>query len=435
MDDPFRSRGYVLGLLFSLNILNYVDRQLPAILLPSIRHDLSLNDSELAFITGFAFALFFALMCLPLGRLADRHNRRNLLTVCVALWSLMTTLTGFAQNFAQMAIARFGVGIGEAGLNPASQSIISDLYAQKGRRATAVALFASGIPIGTLIAFLAGGNLDRVFGWRAAFFALGIPGLILAAVVRLTLKEPVRGAADRFVDTGHQPPLWETVRTLWRIGVYRNMMFGTGFTGLCYTCCTTWAPSYLSRSFGLTTAQIGTFMAPAIGVGGMIGTLLGGYMVDRLRMRDVRWGAWLPTLTVGVCALPAVFIFAAPSATAAILMLTAPLVLLPTHLACFTAASQSVAPLRMRATAPALSLLVTAGLIGLGFGPQIIGLISDLLHPSQGEESLRYALLIVAPLAALTAAGFFYAGSRTIAADLAAADRQSGSAAAPAGVG
>ena len=419
--QPTKGRGYILGLLFVLNVFNYVDRYLPAILLPSIRKDLALNDSQLAFITGAAFALFYALMCLPLGRMADHYNRRQVLAACVALWSVMTAVTGMAQNFMHMAIARFGVGVGEAGLNPCAQSIISDLYSQKGRRATAVALFASGTSVGTVVAFLIGGNLDQVFGWQTAFVVVGVPGVVLAALVLFTLQEPVRGAADNFVDTGKAPPLWETVKTLWSIKVWRYMMLGTGFSGTCNACCTVWTPSYLSRSFGMSAAEIGNFTAPALGIGGFIGTMLGGYLVDTLRMRNVRWGAWLPSVTLGLCIIPTIMVFTAGSSTAAILWLTAPLVLVPTHLACFTAAAQSVAPLRMRGTAPALSLLITAGIMGLGLGPQIIGGLSDAMRASQGEESLRYALLIVAPVAAALASVFFYLGSRYIAADLAKA--------------
>ena len=313
------------------------------------------------------------------------------------------------------------MSVGEAGLNPCAQSIISDLYSQKGRRATAVALFASGTSVGTVVAFLIGGNLDQVFGWQTAFVVVGVPGVVLAALVLFTLKEPVRGAADNFVDTGKAPPLWETVKTLWSIKVWRYMMLGTGFSGTCNACCTVWTPSYLSRSFGMSAAEIGNFTAPALGIGGFIGTMLGGYLVDTLRMRNVRWGAWLPSVTLGLCIIPTIMVFTAGSSTAAILWLTAPLVLVPTHLACFTAAAQSVAPLRMRGTAPALSLLITAGIMGLGLGPQIIGGLSDAMRASQGEESLRYALLIVAPVAAALASVFFYLGSRYIAADLAKA--------------
>jgi predicted MFS family arabinose efflux permease len=437
MNEPHvtKGRGYILGLLFLLNLFNYVDRYLPAILLPSIRKDLDLNDSQLAFITGAAFALFYSVMCLPLGRMSDHMNRRKVLAVCVGLWSVATTITGFAQNFLHMAIARFGVGVGEAGLNPCAQSMISDLYAQKGRRATAVAVFASGIPVGTVVAFLAGGNLDAMVGWRNAFIIVGAPGIVLALIVWFFLKEPVRGAADGFVDTGKAPSLWETIKTLWGIRVWRYMMFGTGFSGTCNVCCTVWAPSYLSRSFGMSAADIGNFTAPALGIGGFIGTMMGGILVDKLRSKNQRWGAWLPMITLAMCVFPTFMVFSAKTSTEAILWLTLPLVLIPTHLACFTTASQSVAPLRMRGTAPALSLLITAGIMGLGLGPQVIGGLSDLMRDTEGEESLRYALLIVAPTAAALASFFFYWGSRTITQDIAdAAAKQSGLTAAAAGV-
>lgn len=431
----YQGRAYILGLLFVLNIFNYVDRYLPAILLPSIRKDLQLNDSQLAFITGAAFSLFYAVMCLPLGRAADHWNRRKLLAACVGLWSVATLATGFARNFTHVAIARVGVGIGEAGLNPSAQSIISDMFGQKGRRATAVAVFSSGIPVGTVVGFLIGGNLDALIGWRNAFIVVGVPGLFLSLLVWFTLREPTRGYADNFVDSGKAPGLIETIKTLWGIRVWRYMMFGTGCSGLCNTCITIWTPSYLSRSFGLSTADIGNFTAPALGIGGFIGTMMGGYLVDRLRVKNVRWGAWVPMVALAGCIVPTFMVFSATSATSAILWLTIPLVLVPSHLACFTAASQGVAPLRMRGTAPALSLLITAGIIALGIGPQLIGGLSDYMRATQGEESLRYALLIVAPTAAALASFFFYWGSRSIGQDLAdAAARQSRSAAAATGV-
>ncbi len=426
MDDTKQSRGYVLGLFLVMNILAYIDRQLPAILMPSMRAELGLNDSQLAFITGAAFALFYVVMCMPLGRMADTMPRKKVLVICVGFWSLMTALTGFAKSFMLLAFARFGVGIGEAGLNPAAQSMLSDLYADKGKRGTASAVFSMGISLGTLIAFLGGGLLDKYFGWRMAFIVLGVPGILIAIIAHFTLQEPKRGMADSYVDTGAPPTFFETIKTMWGIRVWRYMMFGTGFAGLCNTCSTVWAPSYLSRSFNLTPAEIGAFMSPAIGLGGVVGTFFGGFMVDILRRRNPRWGALLPMFMVGSCAIPMVLIFSADSATEAILLFTYPLLIVPTHLACFSVTSQSVAPLRMRGMAPALSLLVTAGIIGQGLGPQIIGGLSDMFAPVRGEESLRYALLIVAPLAALTSAFFFYLGSRHIVADVAAAQARQG---------
>ena len=410
---------YLVGLLAFSSVLNYIDRQLPAIMLPAIKADLDLSDTQLGFITGLAFALFYSVMGIPIGRAADRFKRRDVLAVCIGLWSLMTAVSGLATNFLHMAVARFGVGIGEAGLTPSAHSLMSDIF-PIGRRATAFGIYAIGIPLGSVLAYLAGGWLTEVFGWRVAFVALGLPGLLVAVLVWFTVRETPRGLADGFTDPGKPPPLLDVIKTLLSIPAFIHCMLGTSFTGLVYTAITTWAPSFLSRSFGMTTGEIGTWLAPSIGIGGMTGTILGGMMADRLGARDKRWMAWVPALTTTIGSVVGALSFAADERVIAVLLIGVPLILCPVHLPIYSAILQSLAGVRMRGSFPALSLFI-AGMIGLGIGPQVVGVASDLVRPMAGEESLRYALMLVVPFFGIWAGIHFYFGGRHLPKDMAKA--------------
>ena len=414
-------RRYLLGLLLMCLIVNYIDRQLPAILLPQIKKDLNLSDTQLGFITGLAFALFYSTVSIPLGRLGDSVNRRKLLAACIGLWSFMTAASGAATSFWQMAMTRFGVGVGEAGLTPTAYSMLSDLYPPE-KRAGAFGIFAAGVPFGLLFAFVGGGWISDAFGWRMAFFVLGLPGLILSVVVFFTVRDTPRGGVEGMIDAGKPPPFWTVFKTLFSIPAFRHCCLGTTFTGLVYTCIQTWVPSFLSRSFGMTTTEIGTWLAPAVGLGGLIGTIAGGALAEKLALKDQRWMGWLPALTTGIGSVLGAFTFAADHQTTAIIMISFPLILCPVHLPIYSATLQSLASLRMRSSFPAISLFV-AGLIGLGIGPQMVGVASDLVRPFVGEESLRYALMLVVPFFGVWAAIHFYLGGKHIPADFKKARR------------
>ena len=409
-------RRYTLLLLLSMNILSFMDRQLPAILMPSIRKELMLSDSQIAFVMGLSFVLFYASVGLFLGRLADRFPRRIIISSCITLWSAMTALTGLATSFSHIALARFGVGFGEAGLSPSSQSLISDLYPAK-RRTTALAVYALGIPLGGLCAFFIGGWLNEAVGWRATFLIMGVPGLILGALAFFTLRETVRGQADGMTMGEKPPPLREVFKAYWTARSYRFCVFATGFSGFTYGAVTHWAPSFLSRSYDMHSFAIGSWMAPAIGIGGGIGTLLGGRIVDKLRQRDLRWIGWVPAIALACCIVPVAVAFGQNNVYLSIVMLFVPVILAPMHLAPFSSIVQGIGNARMRGTGAAMSLLITT-LIGSGIGSQLIGLVSDLLKPGYGEESLRYVLLILVPTGATITALLFALGARSLPADL-----------------
>jgi predicted MFS family arabinose efflux permease len=411
-------RRYALAVLTSVYVSNFVDRQILSILLEPIKQSFGLSDTQLGFLSGISFAIFYATLGLPIALWADRGNRRNIIALSTAVFSVMTALCGLAQSFVQLALARIGVGIGEAGSSPPSHSIVADLY-QPHERATAMAIFALGVNIGILIGFLAGGWMNEFFGWRAAFMVVGLPGLLLALLVRLTLKEPPRGQSEGRDQEAHSaaPPLGEAFRTFWRVRSLRHIAIGAMLNSFVGYGVVAWVPAFLIRSFGMTTGDVGTALALIIGIVGGGGTFLGGYFADKLARRDVRWNMWL----IGACVgggTPFVFgVYLAPDAFWSLLFFFVPAAVGSLYLGPSLAMVQGLVPLRMRTVASAV-LLFIINIIGLGLGPQTVGIVSDLLAPRFGDESLRYALLLVGLINAWAALHFFLA-SRTLRSDLA----------------
>jgi len=402
----------VLGLLLVIFIINYIDRQILAILLPPIKAEMGFSDTQLGFLTGFAFAIFYGVMGIPLGQWADRGNRRSIISICLALWSLMTVLSGLAVTLLHLTLARIGVGVGEAGTAPCTHSLISDYYPAE-RRATALGIYNLGVPVGVLLGILLGGWINEFFGWRMAFIAVGLPGLLVAIIARFTLKEPPRGHADKFIDDGKAPAFKAVLKYLWASRTYRHCLMGSGVTGMSYIAVLQWSPSYLSRSFGLGTGEIGTLLAPAIGIAGGIGTYLGGYLVDRLRTRDLRWQAWLPAGAIFTTIPLIVLACLAPTANMAVAFFVLPLFLFPMQLGPFSAMLQGLVQLRMRSVAVAISLFIST-LVGFGLGPQVTGIVSDLLLPTYGNESLRYGIMLVAVFGAIWSGTHYLFGAQTL---------------------
>jgi predicted MFS family arabinose efflux permease len=415
-----RYRRYALGILTTVYVSNYVDRQILAILLQPIKETFALSDTQLGFLSGISFAIFYATLGIPIAMWADRGNRRNIVTLALVVFSVMTALCGLAQNFVQLALARIGVGTGEAGSSPPSHSMIADLYPPH-ERATAMAIFALGVNIGILIGFLVGGWVNEWFGWRYAFMLVGVPGLLLAVLVRTTLKEPARGHSEGRTDEGDipAPSVWSAFRVVWRVKSLRHIVAGATLNSFVGYGAVAWVPAFLIRSFGMTTGEIGTALALIIGIAGGAGTFAGGYFADRLGKRDVRWNLWLVAGCVSAGVPFAFGVFLAQSATWALLFFIVPAMVGALYLGPSLALVQGLVPLRMRTVASAI-LLFILNIIGLGLGPQAVGIASDLLTPSFGNESLRYALLVVGFIN-IWAAVHFYLASRTLREDLARA--------------
>ncbi len=410
---------YALGLLLVVYIVNFLDRQVIAILLQAIKEDLDLSDTQLGAFSGIAFALLYSTLGIPIARWADRGVRRSIISLALLIWSGMTALQGLATSFGALLAARVGVGVGEAGCSPPAHSIIADLFAP-ARRATALSIYALGIPIGSAIGLAGGGWLRETFDWRTALVIVGLPGIALAAVVRLTLREPTRGYWEDQKSRDAAPPsLGEVARLLRARRSFVHMALAGTLHAFYGYGAGAFNPAFLERVHALGALEIGTWLGLVAATAGAAGTFLGGWLTDRLSGRDRRWYAWLPAWG-SIAAVPLVLLFylwhdgREALALAALPALVGGLYLGPTF-----AMTQALVPPRMRAQAAAVLLLVM-NLIGLGLGPQFVGLLSDWLAPSTGVESIRWALLVTVVVGALWSAVHYFRAAATLRQDLAA---------------
>lgn len=422
ISDPYAKKGYryyALAILMSAYVFNFIDRQILSILQEPIKHELNLSDTQLGLLTGFAFALFYVVMGLPIARWADRGVRRNIIVYAVAIWSFFTAASGLVTSYLQLLLVRIGVGVGEAGCSPPSHSVISDVF-PRSERATAIGIYTVGVNIGILLGFLIGGWINEFFGWRAAFFAVGVPGVLLAILIRFTLHEPARGRADPQVvvdQSEPMPSLGEVFRCLWGSPTFRHMALAAAFIAFAGYGLLNWLPSFFIRVHGLGTGAVGTWFALILGVGGGIATWLVGFLADRLGKKDLRWYLWITALSIAVYLPLLIGIFCVESTSLALALYILPGAFITSYLAPIIAVTHSLVPNRMRAMSSAVVYLVL-NLIGLGLGPVSVGLISDMLMPSMGDESLRYALLLVVPIAAFLGAVHLMLGARHIRSEL-----------------
>jgi MFS family permease len=417
-------RAYVLGLLIVVGTFGWIDRNVFAAVLESVKAEFSFSDTQLGLLGGVAFGLFYATVGLPVAWLADRYNRRSLLATALALWSLTTALCGFATGFLTLFLARVGVGVGEAGGAPPSQSLVSDFFPPE-RRAFALGVLYLYIPIGFVVGFLSGGWLNQFFGWRTAFLVVGMPGIVLAAVLRLTLREPPRGCSENLKDVGSTPTLLATLRFFWSRSSLRHLPLAGAIHGIGAFAAAVWLPSYFVRVHGLTSGEAGTWMAVAYGVGGAVGVLAGGYLADYLARRtgDRRWYAWGAAIVL-VLSVP--FVLAVYLSNATSIALSALLVVTTLghmFVGPVTATMQGLAGVRRRAVVAALYLFLV-NLVSMGVGPVVVGAASDYFGARFGSDSLRYALLAIVTSTSLWAAAHFLLAARTVRQDLASADEQ-----------
>lgn len=410
------ARRYAMAVLAIVYMFNFIDRQILSILLPAIKNEFQVGDAALGFLAGTAFALFYVTLGVPIGQLADRWNRRNLLAVSVALWSGMTAISGLAANIWHLTIARIGVGIGEAGCSPAAHSMIADYYPPE-KRSTAMGFYTLGISAGIMLAYLAGGWVVQNIGWRQALFIVGIPGILLALVVRFTLREPVRGESEARSHSGDQPGLVDVLRFLLDRPSFLNMAFAAGLSSFVGYSVVNWMPSFVVRSFGMSPAEIGVWLGLIIGIAGGAGFFGGGYLTDRLSLGGRRRGFRFLAVSSVVSALLNVGVFLASSAYWSFALMIIPTMLSNFYLAPVLAQTQSLVSLPMRSVASALVLLVI-NIVGLALGPLLTGLLSDALAGAVEGESMRYALLIVSSVLLPWSAWHYFRASRTIDADL-----------------
>lgn len=408
--------GYRIRVMFMLVLVytfNFIDRQIVGILAVPIKTDLGLTDTQLGLMGGLAFALFYTALGIPVAMLADRANRVWIMSIALAIWSFMTAICGLAQNFWHLFLARLGVGIGEAGGVAPAYSLVSD-YFPSSQRARALSVYSFGIPIGSALGIFLGGYLATKIDWRYAFFAVGIAGLVLVPIFRLTVREPERGRYDAGASTqaaafGEIVSVLTSKPSFWLVSLGASASSMMGY-GLFF-----WLPSFFVRSYDFTLLEASQFYGGILLIGGLAGTWLGGFLADKLGRS--RRSAYVLVPAVAFVATVPFYVFAL---TTEMLVLTFLAMLVPTALGLawlgpVLSAIQHVAPPNMRATASAIFLFIN-NLIGIGLGTYAIGLVSDTLTTRFGDDSLKYAILAGTGFYVI-AAGFFFWSARYLAED------------------
>lgn len=402
-------RNFVLVMLTLVYVFNFIDRQLLVILQESIKEDLKLSDTQLGMLSGFTFAIFYVTMGIPIARMADKNNRRNIVAVSLGLWSIMTGLSGLAKNFVHLLLARIGVGVGEAGGSPPAHAMISD-YFPPGKRSTALSVYSTGIYFGMLIGFLMGGYLNQQLGWRTAFFVLGIPGVVFSLLFYLTVKEPQRGATDSSKSNNEEQSFFDVVKLLYSKPTFAFLSAATALHCFCIYGLLNWTPSFLARVHEMSKTDIGIALGLILGITGALGTFFGGYMTDRFGKTDKRRYMQLPAYFV-LTSIPFVIgaLFLEDKAVV-LFCFGVSNFLYGSYLGPSINVAHMLVPASLRAITSAI-LFFVINLVGLGFGPLIVGMLSDLFSTSLGVESLRWAMSIVIIVSAV-AVSLFLAGAK-----------------------
>lgn len=399
---------YWLYLLTASYALNYLDRNVFSILLESIKRDLGASDTVMGLLAGFAFVAFQSLLGLPLARWADRSNRRSILAAGIFLWSIMTTLSGMAHTVVQLAFARIGVGVGEASSN-ISAALISDVFPKQARQ-RAMGIYAAGLYVGVFLGYFAGGWVNQFYGWRAAFFIAGAPGILLALMLRFTVSEPARGASEAVAVDNRQEPLGQTVRFM-----AAQTSFVLALAGFCLTSYTNfglsvWVPAFMRRVHHLSNGEIGTYTGVVRGLVAMAGALIGGFVVERLSRKDQRWMMRAPAIASGLGG-PVLLIFLFSESTAAsIAGLALASLLIAFHIGPIWAFGQAMVKVGMRTFSQA-TLSVVGSLFALGLAPLLIGMANDRLKIQYGDLAIRYSMITTALASSLGAILFWCAAN------------------------
>lgn len=420
---PLFSAGYtnyVLGVLVVVYVFNFIDRQILAILAQSIKEELELSDTQVGALSGLAFGIFYATLGIPIARLADKYSRVNVISICLAIWSGMTALSGLAQNYVMLLVARIGVGIGEAGGSPPSHSLIADYFSPE-RRSSALGVYALGIPVGILFGNFAGGWVNEFFGWRNAFLVVGIPGVLLAILLKLTVKEPPRGYSEHREVSKDEVPFLKVLSTMWGYRSFRQLSLGAATQAFVGYGAIAWMPSFLIREHNMSSGEVGTALGLIIGIAGGLGTFMGGFLCDKLGARDTRWYMWIPSIAFLIAVPFTAAVYLVDSLAMSLALYCVPAFLVNLYTGPTFGMTQSLAPLAMRAAASAL-LLFIINIIGLVFGPTAVGFFSDMMreHWAMNDtESLKWSLLICGFVYMISFINYWLA-ARTLKDDLAA---------------
>jgi MFS family permease len=413
-------RNYVLFILVAVNTINFIDRTAISVLAPLFQEEFQINNTQVGLVMGIAFTAFYATLGFPIARLLDRSNRSSVMALVLAIWSGMTALCGAAANITMLFLFRVGVGIGEAGAGPAAHSLIGD-YFRKIQRPAAIGFFSLGVPLGIFLGIYLGGLLVGALGWRWTFVALGAPGIVLALVVRFTVREPVRGAMDDPADLaklrqGDDIPLLDGVKRLWASPTFRIMSYSAAPSALCGYGMNLWMPQFLVRIHELTPAQYSLPLGAAMGIGGGLGAWLGGAITGRAAERDPRAFLSLPALNMVIFAVAMLLAVWTSSPTVVYLAIAVAAFSQFYLMGPFFAVVQRLAPLRGRAVATAFFFFILS-IVGIGVGPLYVGAMNDLFSGAWGEaEGLRLALMTL-PVISLAAAAIAYFGRNAVRCD------------------
>lgn len=409
------SRGYKHYMLFVLvisGVFANFERFIFSLALEPIKLELSLTDSQLGLMTGVAFFAFYAIAGIPIARWADRGNRVTITALAVSICGVMVSLCGVATNYLQLLAVRAGVAVGEAGVMPAGQSLISD-YFNRSERPKALAVYLTFYSISMVIGYLLGGWLIEAFGWRKTFIIIGMPGLLVAIWVKLTLSEPRVKSSSNAI--GQQSTL-STLKVLWRQKTFRQILilFCLGYffnAGI-----SQWLPTFLIRDYGMSMSEVGVWLALAFGLLGTLGVYLGGYICSRYAANNEKWQMRMLVVTTVLYGLASAIAYLSHDKYISLVFISFGAILMMMNNGPIFAAIQSLVEDRMRSMAVAVTFLV-GNLVGFGLGPLVLGVISDSLSNSLGKESLRYALLAFTP-GTLLMAVYFWKVSNTIEEDI-----------------
>jgi predicted MFS family arabinose efflux permease len=410
IDTP-RYRLLVLAMLVLVYTFNFIDRQIVGILAVPIKADLGLTDTQLGLMGGLAFALFYTALGIPIAMLADRRNRTTIMTIALLLWSAMTAVCGFAQNFWQLFLSRLGVGVGEAGGVAPAYSLVSD-YFPPHQRARALGAYSFGVPIGSALGIFFGGFIAHHVDWRTAFIVVGIAGIVVAPFFKLLVKEPRRGRYDAKPASDRPASFGEVMRVLASKPAFWGISFGAAASSMMGYGLFFWLPSFFVRSHGMTLLDASVYFGAILLFGGIAGIWLGGWMADRFGAARKRLFAIIPGLAFLLTVPFYVGAVMSPSLALAFVLFMAPTALGLMWLGPVLSAIQHVVPSQMRATASAIFLFVN-NLIGLGLGSVALGALSDTLSARYGDDSLRYAIL-AGTVFYVVAAGLFLLSAKRL---------------------
>ncbi|WP_420414259.1 spinster family MFS transporter [Roseibium sp.] len=414
-------RRWTLAVLTAVFAVNNLDRHVLSIVLDPIGQEFALSDTQLGLLSGLMFALVYVLFGFPIAKLSAKGNRRNIISTCVALWSSLTIAMAGAQNFVQLAVARLGVGIGEAGAVTPAHSMISDLY-PKHKRTSAMATFVTGANIGILLAFLIGGIAGQLLGWRWAFVIAGLPGLVLAVLLKFTVTEPVR--EKNAVSSEKSRSLFlSSLKTIYGHRGMLHAMLGISIVGVVTFGALAWNPTLIIRSHGLTQAQTGIFLALVIGIGGGFGTWFSGKLADWLGEKNAKWRVGIVVAAI-LISKPFVFVFLLADNTATALAAFAVAAFMggvfwaPTFAYLHSNLSSVMRPMGTAI------YLFCFNLVGVGLGPTIIGILSDTVFSEAGNRSIAYGLLTL-QIAGIWAAWHYWQVVREIPQDAETEEKRS----------